>query len=78
MDDPLIEEKIIRDDISIQSEGSDSEEILNNINSQNINYEEDKNSGLNQIIIDISAILRYVLFVEMEILLLNNMQIQIF
>ena len=42
MDDPLLEENINRDDISIQSDGSESEEILKNINSWNINYEEEK------------------------------------
>ena len=36
----ILEENINRDDISIQSDGSESEEILNNINSWNINYEE--------------------------------------
>lgn len=43
MNDPLIEDNITWDDISIQSEGSDSKEILNNINSWKIKYEEEKN-----------------------------------
>ena len=42
MDDPLLEENVDRDDISIQSDGSEIEESLNNINSWNINYEEEK------------------------------------